>query len=57
MLEDGTPLSVVMSLCGHLSARMTRHYTHIGTGAKEAAVARLSTGLFDAEADAKATTQ
>lgn len=39
--EQGTPLPVTMSLVGHMSARMTRHYTHISANAARTAVEKL----------------
>ena len=38
-IESGVPIEVVMAQVGHLSAEMTRYYTHLGTNAKHAAVA------------------
>jgi len=38
-LEDGVPIEVVMAQVGHLSAEMTRYYTHVGADAKRGAVA------------------
>ena len=38
-VESGVPIEVIMAQVGHLSAEMTRHYTHLGTNAKHVAVA------------------
>jgi integrase len=38
-VESGVPIEVIMAQVGHLSAEMTRHYTHLGSKAKHAAVA------------------
>ncbi len=38
-VEEGVPIEVVMAQVGHMSADMTRYYTHLGSGAKHAAVA------------------
>jgi len=38
-IESGVPIEVVMAQVGHLSAEMTRYYTHLGPNAKHAAVA------------------
>ena len=38
-VESGVPIEVVMAQVGHLSAEMTRYYTHLGSNAKHAAVA------------------
>ncbi len=38
-VESGVPIEVIMAQVGHLSAEMTRYYTHLGTNAKHAAVA------------------
>ena len=37
-VEAGVPIEVVMAQVGHLSADMTRYYTHLGTSAKHTAV-------------------
>jgi integrase len=42
MAERGTPLPVTMSLVGLMSARMTRHYTHISDNAAREAVEKLN---------------
>jgi hypothetical protein len=36
--ERGVPLAVVQSMVGHMSARVTRYYTHISTQAARQAV-------------------
>jgi hypothetical protein len=41
MVEKGTPLGVIQSMVGHISARMLRHYTHITSGAARKAVEAL----------------
>jgi integrase len=38
-VESGVPIEVVMAQVGHVSADMTRYYTHLGTSAKHMAVA------------------
>ena len=38
-VEAGVPIEVIMAQVGHLSAEMTRYYTHLGTNAKHSAVA------------------
>ena len=38
MAEHGVPLPVVQSMVGHMSARMTRYYTHISSQAARQAV-------------------
>ena len=38
-VESGVPIEVVMAQVGHLSAEMTRHYTHLGSKATHSAVA------------------
>jgi integrase len=38
-VESGVPIEVVMAQVGHLSADMTRYYTHLGPSAKQTAVA------------------
>jgi integrase len=38
MAERGVPLSVVQRMVGHMSEKMTRHYTHISTQAARQAV-------------------
>ncbi len=40
-VEKGVPVEVVMAQVGHLSAEMTRYYTHLGSEAKHAAVAAI----------------
>lgn len=37
----GVPASVVQEIVGHSSSAMTRHYTHVGTEAAQAAIAAL----------------
>jgi integrase len=37
-IEAGVPIEVVMAQVGHISADMTRYYTHVASGAKHAAV-------------------
>jgi integrase len=37
-VESGVPIEVVMAQVGHLSAEMTRYYTHLGPSAKRTAV-------------------
>jgi integrase len=41
MVELGVPLGVIQSMVGHISARMTRHYLHVTSGAAREAVERL----------------
>lgn len=38
MAERGVPLQVVQAMAGHMSAAMTRHYTHISNRAAREAV-------------------
>ena len=38
MAEAGVPMMVIMSLAGHISPRMTQHYTQIGEAAKRKAL-------------------
>jgi integrase len=38
MAENNVPLPVVRSMVGHMSAKVTEHYTHISTNAARAAV-------------------
>lgn len=38
MAERGVPLPIVRSMVGHMSAKMTRYYTHISTQAARQAV-------------------
>lgn len=38
MAENNVPLPVVQSMVGHMSARMTRYYTHISNDAARRAV-------------------
>jgi Phage integrase family len=38
-IDSGVPIEVVMAQVGHLSADMTRYYTHLGSKAKHSAVA------------------
>jgi integrase len=38
-IEAGVPIEVVMAQVGHISADMTRYYTHLGSQAKQQAVA------------------
>lgn len=48
-IEEGVPIEVVMAQVGHVSPEMTRHYTHLGSNAKHAAVAavqRRSSGVL-----------
>ncbi|MFL6464745.1 MAG: tyrosine-type recombinase/integrase, partial [Bryobacteraceae bacterium] len=44
MATNGVPIPSIMAVAGHLSPEMTRHYTHISSEAKIAAVATL--GVF-----------
>ena len=39
MSEAGQPLAVIMSLAGHISSRMTQHYTQVSEAAKRKALA------------------
>ena len=38
MVERGIPISVIKAAVGHISPRMTEHYTHISTGTQRDAV-------------------
>lgn len=41
MAEDGVPLPIMQSMVGHMSAAVTRRYTHISNTAARRAVERL----------------
>jgi hypothetical protein len=49
--QAGIPEAFVMSVVGHGSPAMTRHYTHIGEQAARAAIAALPAVTEDANAD------
>ena len=38
MAEAGVPVATIMSIAGHMSPRMTQHYTHISDQAKKQAI-------------------
>lgn len=38
LAEAGVPVEVIMAMAGHISPRMTRHYTHVSQAAKRKAV-------------------
>lgn len=40
-IEGGIPIEVIMAQVGHISADMTRYYTHLSTHAKHAAAAKV----------------
>ena len=40
MAEEGTPISTIMAMAGHVSAKMTAHYTHISDQHKRFAAER-----------------
>jgi integrase len=42
LAEAGVPDHVLMSIAGHISPEMIKHYAHIRTKAKEAAVAAIN---------------
>lgn len=42
MAERNVPLPVTMEMVGHMSSKMTRHYTHISSGAQRQAVELLN---------------
>jgi len=44
LAEAGTPIDIIMSMTGHVSERMRRHYTHICEQAKRRAVAAAFSG-------------
>jgi integrase len=46
MAERGAPLPVVQSMVGHMSAKVTRHYTHISSQAARQAVELLDKPAF-----------
>ena len=46
MAERGVPLAIVQSMVGHMSARMTRYYTHISSQAARQAVELLDQERF-----------
>ena len=41
MAERGIPIERIMTMVGHLSTRMVRHYMHVSTGAVRKDVAVL----------------
>jgi hypothetical protein len=47
MAERGVPLPVLQSMVGHMSARMTRYYTHISSNAARQAVELLEPPLVE----------
>lgn len=54
MAENNVPLPVVQAMVGHMSARITRHYTHISNDAARRAVElldRKSSGFVDVFVD------
>jgi integrase len=55
MAINGVPIPTIMAVAGHLSPEMTRHYTHVSSQAKAAAVAKL--GVFRSEADGVSDTK
>lgn len=46
MAERGVPLPIVQSMVGHMSAKMTRHYTHVSSHAARQAVELLDDARF-----------
>jgi integrase len=46
MAERGVPLQIVQSMVGHMSVRMTRHYTHVSSQAARQAVELLDGERF-----------
>ncbi len=61
-VEEGVPIEVVMAQVGHISAEMTRYYTHLGTDARERAATacraaeRISAVSFDISRRRRRTT-
>jgi integrase len=41
-IEDNVPVEVMMAQVGHVSAEMTRYYTHLSSGAKDDAVRKIA---------------
>jgi len=41
-IEDNVPVEVMMAQVGHVSAEMTRYYTHLSSGAKDNAVQKIA---------------
>ena len=46
MAEHGVPLPVIQGMVGHMSARVTRHYTHVSSQAARKAVELLDPARF-----------
>ena len=41
-IEDNVPVEVMMAQVGHVSAEMTRYYTHLSSGTKDNAVQKIA---------------
>ena len=41
-IEDNVPVEVMMAQVGHVSAEMTRYYTHLSNGSKDNAVQKIA---------------
>jgi integrase len=41
-IEDDVPVEIMMAQVGHVSAEMTRYYTHLSSGAKDDAVRKIA---------------
>ena len=46
LAENGVPVTVIMDLAGHISPRMTQHYTHVSEQAKVIAMRQASQGRY-----------
>jgi hypothetical protein len=46
LAENGVPVTVIMDLAGHISPRMTQHYTHVSEQAKIIAMRQASQGRY-----------
>jgi hypothetical protein len=46
LAEGGVPVTVIMDLAGHISPRMTQHYTHVSEQAKIIAMRQASQGRY-----------
>jgi hypothetical protein len=48
LAEEGVPITVIMSLAGHISPRMTLHYTHVSDQGKIIAMRKANQSRFGA---------
>jgi hypothetical protein len=46
LAEGGVPVTIIMDLAGHISPRMTQHYTHVSEQAKIIAMRQASQGRY-----------